>query len=150
MTTNRAVLKDYIFESFLNYGKEYRIHVSTEGAFLTWRKVRRSGEVTWFFNSTNCSWLGEENPEFDLPKCFNEMCEESVKALNAVGLDIGGVDIRVQKNTNKNPKFAIIEINSACSMGSDRDEKGRIVPRESIASKAYVREFVRLVSKKRS
>ena len=48
--------------------------------------------------------------------------------LKAVGLDIGGCDVRIQSNKNDNPKFIVVEINSACSQGE-------------ITSQEYIKAF---------
>ena len=67
----------------------------------------------WFFNNHNCNWVSEKHELYNKPSTYNEICKECLKALNAVGLDIGGCDVRVDKKGN----FIIIEINSACSLG---------------------------------
>lgn len=57
------------------------------------------------------------------------MVQECVKALNAVGLEIGACDLRTQSTKSKkegkrmNSKFVVIEINSAPSMGDITLEK---------------------------
>ena len=57
-------LSNYIFEEFYNYAREYRLHVTQEGAFLVWRKMRKSdAKDRWYFNSDNCVWIGEVTPE---------------------------------------------------------------------------------------
>jgi len=119
---------NYIFEKYYNYDKEYRLHVTKDGVFYTNRKMLKKDtpeDQRWYKNDNNCVWILEENPLFDKPTCWDEIVKESVKALNAVGLDFGAVDVRVQKNTTgvkkvKNREtvdFIIIEINSAPSFG---------------------------------
>lgn len=109
-------MEHYIFEEYKNYAKEYRVHVTESGSFLSWRKLRRKDtpeDKRWFFNNENCNWASIANELFDLPPNWKEIENECVKALKAVGLDIGGCDVRV---ANKGD-FSIIEINSACSLG---------------------------------
>lgn len=119
---------NYIFEKYYNYDKEYRLHVTKDGVFYTNRKMLKKDtpeDQRWYKNDNNCVWILEENPLFDKPTCWNKIVEESVKALKAVGLDFGAVDVRVQKNTTGKTKiknrevvdFIIIEINSAPSFG---------------------------------
>lgn len=136
---SRRNLDNYIFEEFANYAKEYRIHVTKNGAFLIWRKLRRRDtpeQDMWFFNNQNCVWISENNPLFDAPNNLKAIYADCIKALNSVGLDFGALDVRVTSNTSsegknrKNPKFAIIEINSAPSMAPE-------------TTKAYIKMFKR-------
>jgi hypothetical protein len=130
-------LKNYIFEKFKNYGKEYRVHVSKEGVFLMWRKLRRldtPDDQKWFFNNRNCNWVGENHELFDTPSNINQIKEECIKALNAVGLDIGACDVRVMNNVNSRVHFSIIEINSAPSISPVTEE-------------AYIKEFNKLINR---
>lgn len=118
----------YYVEKFYNYGKEYRIHTSIlNTCFYTCRKVRKQdAENKWFFNSTNCNWLLETNPDFDKPNNWNTILEHCARALKAVGLDTGAVDVRVQSNDKENPNFIICEINSAPSFGDNTFEHYQI------------------------
>jgi len=115
----------WYFERFYNYAREYRLHVSiATGVFLSWRKLRtKEATNRWFFNSTNSNWVGEDHNLFDKPKCWKDMEKAAVDSLKAVGLDIGAVDIRVQSNTQENPKFIVCEINSAPALGELGIEK---------------------------
>ena len=112
---NGKTLANYIFEAFFDGTREYRFHISTEGVFLTWRKLRRNDtpdNERWFFNNHNCNWISEKHELYNKPDTYKQIVQECVKALNACGLDIGGCDVRV----NKKGEFKIIEINSACSL----------------------------------
>lgn len=123
-------LRNYIFEKYYSYNREYRLHVTQEGCFYTCRKLLRKdtpADKRWFRNDSNSNWIVEENPSFDRPVNWEAIVTESVKALNAVGLDFGAVDVKVQsasKESKKkgtvvrdNPDFIIIEINSAPAFG---------------------------------
>ena len=125
-------INNFIFEKYYNYAKEYRVHVNcATGAFLVWRKLRRSDtpdNKRWFFNNENCNWVSQEHELFDEPKNFDSVLEACSLALKAVGLDIGGCDVRIQSNKNDNPKFIVVEINSACSQGE-------------ITSQEYIKAF---------
>ena len=125
-------LKNYIFEKYYNYTREYRLHVSPNGCFYTCRKMLKrdtAEEDKWYRNDEHCVWILEENENFDKPSNWRQVIEESVKALHAVGLDIGAVDLRIQSATDKNgnkrenPDFIIVEINSAPSFGEVTIEK---------------------------
>jgi glutathione synthase/RimK-type ligase-like ATP-grasp enzyme len=115
---------EWFVEKFYNYSREYRLHVSNvSGVFLSWRKLRvKETQDRWFFNSINSNWVGENHELFNRPVCWDNMCEEAVKALHSTGLDIGAVDIRVQAK-EENPHFIVCEINSAPALGNIGIEK---------------------------
>lgn len=115
-------LQNYIIEDYKNYSKEYRLHVTKDGCFYACRKMlKEDAEERWHRHDMNSVWIMEENPLFEKPSNWDLIVEECVKALNAVGLDIGACDIKVQSEKNKdrggNPDFIILEINSGPSMG---------------------------------
>jgi glutathione synthase/RimK-type ligase-like ATP-grasp enzyme len=84
--------------------------------------LKEDAEERWHRHDMNSVWIMEENELFEKPSNWDLIVEECVKALNAVGLDIGGCDVKVQSEKNQdrggNPEFIILEINSGCSMGS--------------------------------
>lgn len=115
----------YIFEKFYNYTREYRLHINEEGCFYTCRKMLKSDapeNASWFRNDSNCVWYLETNPNFDKPTNWDEVVKDSVKALKAVGLDFGAVDLRIQSakdskgKVRSNPDYIVVEINSAPGM----------------------------------
>ena len=119
-------LSKYIFEKFYNYSREYRLHVTKNGCIYTNRKMLKSDtpeEKRWFRNDSNSNWWVETNEGFDKPVNWDLVVSESVKALKAVGLDFGAVDLRIQSrldkkgNVRENPDFIVVEINSAPSFG---------------------------------
>lgn len=112
---------EYYFEKYYSGSKEYRVHVSDLGCFYTCRKMRKAeAEDRWYFNSLNCVWILENNPQFDKPQCWDEIVEHCIKAKNAVGLDVCAVDVRVN---SKGTDFRILETNSAPSFGEITLEK---------------------------
>lgn len=115
----------HIIERYYNYNREYRLHVSRDGCFYTCRKMlREDAQERWFRNDSNCVWILEENPQFNKPSNWDIIVEHCVKALNAVGLDLGACDVRVQSEQDRGtPDFIICEINSAPSFGELTSEK---------------------------
>lgn len=112
---------NHIIEKYYNYNREYRLHVSKNGCFYTNRKMlRQDAEQRWYRNDSNCTWILETNPLFNKPNNWDAIVEECVKALNAVGLDIGACDVRVASNSDN---FIICEINSAPSFGEITAQK---------------------------
>jgi len=125
-------LSNYIFEKFYNYNREYRLHVTEDGCFYTCRKMLKSDtpeDKRWFRNDSNSIWVIEENPDFDKPVNWDNIVDHSVRALKAVGLDVGAVDLRIQSGKTEkgkireNPDFIIVEINSAPSFGDITSQK---------------------------
>jgi D-alanine-D-alanine ligase-like ATP-grasp enzyme len=123
---------NYIIEKFYNYNREYRLHITKNGCFYTCRKMLKSdtpADKRWYRNDDNSVWIVEENEAFDKPVNWDEVIKESIKALKAVGLDFGAVDLRIQSATNKdgerrtNPKFIVVEINSAPGLGKVGEQK---------------------------
>jgi len=122
-------LGNYIIEKYHNYNKEYRLHVTKDGCFYTNRKMLREGTPEaerWHRHDSNCVWIKEDNPSFGKPNNWNNIVSECVKALKAVGLDVGACDVKVQAKDQVErgaPDFFIIEINSAPSFGDLTLEK---------------------------
>ena len=125
-------MDNYLFEKFHNYAREYRLHVTAEGCFYSCRKMLKRdtpAKDKWYRNDAHCVWIMEENDSFDKPINWDAIVVECVKALQAVGLDIGAIDLRVQSATERNdtirttPEFIVIEINSAPSFGSVTEQK---------------------------
>jgi len=125
-------LSNRIFERYYNYSREYRLHVDANGCFYTCRKMMKKdtpNENKWYRNDDNCVWILENNEAFDKPTNWDNVVNESVKALKAVGLDFGAIDLRIQNSTDRDgnkrqePEFIIVEINSAPSFGEVTEQK---------------------------
>jgi len=119
-------LKNYIVEKYFTYSREYRIHVTKDGYFLANRKMLiNEAEDRWHRHANNSVWINEQNEMFDRPSNWDNLVQDCVNALKAVGLDIGAVDVKIQSEHNKkgvkneNPKWIILEINSAPALGED-------------------------------
>lgn len=121
----KSPLESYIVEKFYSYSREYRLHVTSEGCFYTCRKMLREGtpeNQRWHRHDENSVWIMESNPSFNKPVNWVDIVADCVKALAAVGLDIGAFDVKVQSaNDSKgrprpNPEWIVIESCSAPSM----------------------------------
>ena len=122
----------YYMEKFHNMAKEYRLHATQEGVFLSWRKLRKSdAEQRWFFNSTNCNWVGEEHELFAKPEAWDLMCEHAVRAIRATGLSIGAVDVRCKSNCRTENDFIVLEVNSAAEL-------------HEVGTEAYYTEIIKM------
>ena len=126
----------YYFEEFHNYAKEYRLHMSQTECFMTWRKLRRNDATSrYFFNSENCNWVSDEHELFDEPTCWDEIMNQCIDAMVYTGLDICCFDVRVQSSRKENPKFIIVECNSAPALG----EKGVEAYKDAIENIIYLK-----------
>ena len=113
-------MDDYIIEKFYNYAREYRLHCTQHECFMAWRKLRREdAEVRWFFNSSNCNWVGPDHELFNKPNNWDDIENDCIRAIKSVGLDIGAVDCRVSTDG----KYIVLEVNSAPALGEYGIEK---------------------------
>jgi len=131
-------LKNYIFEEYKTYLREYRLHVTEAGCFYTCRKMlkRDTPEDKKFQrHDDNCVWILEENPAFDKPVNWDMVVADCVKALKSLGLDIAAFDLKIQSATDskgikrENPEWIVIESCSAPSFGErTAEEYIKIIP----------------------
>ena len=120
-------LKNYIFEKFVNYNKEYRLHCTKNGCFYACRKMLKTEfkdhPNAWQRHDDNSVWILENSENFDKPSNWDEIVKHCVDAVVSCGLDFGACDLRVQNNFNENGEerlycdFIVIEVNSAPSFG---------------------------------
>lgn len=113
---NHPVRDGWYFEKYYSYNREYRLHCTKNGCFYACRKMlKEDAENRWYRNDSNCIWILESNPLFNKPKNWDEIVKQCIDALNATGLDIAAFDVRTQ--AKENPKFIILECNSAPAFG---------------------------------
>ena len=119
-----ANCENYIIEKYYMYAREYRLHVTNNGCFYACRKMLKTdAKIRWHRHENNSVWILEENPDFNTPTNWDKIVTECIKAKNAVGLDIAAIDIKVQTSKHDEPKFIILETNSAPSLGEIGVEK---------------------------
>lgn len=119
-------IAQYLIEKYYTYSKEYRLHLYKGECFYTCRKMLKNDtpeENRFHRHDNNSVWILEENELFAKPANWNEIVAECDKAMKAVGLDIGAIDIKVQSKNLVDPKFIILETNSAPSLGEITTQK---------------------------
>lgn len=117
-------IMEYVFERYYTYSREYRLHVTKDGCFFANRKMlKEDAEVRWHRHDNNSVWILEDNELFNRPDNWNEIVKSCVSALKSLGLDIAAFDVKVQKSDVKNPKWIILESNSAPALGDITREK---------------------------
>lgn len=143
-------LSNYIFEKFVNYSLEYRLHVTKNGCFYACRKALKADtpqELRWRRHDDTCVWLLETNPDFKKPNTWNEIVDNCVEALICIGADILSFDVKVQNTTNSDGEirpyqdFILLECNSASSMDNGTGEL-------SICAQKYITELTKLIIQK--
>ena len=114
----------WFLETYYNYSREYRLHCTQKEVFMVWRKLRiNDTKNRWFFNSSNCNWIGENHKLFNKPSNWKEVEKAAIDALMSVGLDLGAIDIRIQSSREDSPKFIVCEVNSAPALGEQGIEQ---------------------------
>lgn len=141
---------NYIYERYMNYGYEYRLHITEEGCFYACRKALKKDtkdEDKWHRHDSNCVWLLETNPQFNKPENWDDIVNHCIRALKSIKADLLCFDIRVQSPLDKsgNPReyqdFTIIECNSAPSMDNGTKEL-------SVCAKKYIDQIPKILIKK--
>jgi hypothetical protein len=134
-------LSSYIFEQFVGYTREYRLHISKNGCFYACRKLLRNDapEGTWQRHDDVVTWALESNPSFKKPNNWNLIVEDCIRAQQALGLDICAFDVMVQGSKEgrerNNPEWIIVESASAPSFGD-------------ITTQKYIEEIPKLIKDK--
>lgn len=115
---SEGLSNNHIVEEYKTYSREYRLHVDKFGCFLTNRKMLKNDATErWHRHHINTIWINEDNPMFDKPTNWDEIVKACQNAIESIGLSIGCVDVKVQNNKHENPKFIILETNSAPALG---------------------------------
>lgn len=141
---------NYIFEKFMNYALEYRLHITEDGCFYTCRKALKSDvpeDQKWRRHDDICVWFLEESEHFLKPNSWKDIESDCVKALKAIGADILSFDVRVQGPLNSQggkreyQDYILLECNSASSMDNGKDKI-------SVCAQKYIDIIPKVIIKK--
>lgn len=123
-------ISHYIFEKFMNYALEYRLHITKDGCFYTCRKALKKDcpdDQKWRHHDDTCVWFLEDNENFLKPNSWKDIERDCVNALKAIGADILSFDVKVQGRKDAKDKireyqdYVLLECNSASSMSNGTD-----------------------------
>lgn len=143
-------VNNYIFEKFMNYGHEFRLHISERGCFYACRKALKQDipvEQKWHFHDDTCVWYLEENEKFFKPNSWDDIINDCVNALKAIGADVLAFDVKVQTPYNKDgglrdyQEYILLESNTAPSMDNGSGEL-------SLCAKKYIEELPKIIVNK--
>lgn len=143
-------MSNYIFEKFMNYAHEFRLHITEEGCFYACRKALKkdcNDEDKWRHHDDNCVWFLENNDLFYKPNSWEDIVRDCVNALKAIGADVLSFDVKVQSpmNSKGEPReyqqYILLECNSASSMNNGTEEL-------SICATKYIEQLRKLIIKK--
>lgn len=149
-TSKDGNITSYLFEKFMNFGHEFRLHVTSEGCFYACRKALKQDvpeDQKWRRHDDICVWFLEENPSFFKPNSWDAIERDCVNALRAVGADILSFDVRVQTPTTREGRpretqdYILLECNSASSMDNGTGEL-------SMCAKKYIEELPKVILRK--
>lgn len=108
--TNKNSLDSWYYSEFIDKIKEFRIHVA-HGRILNYleKPNPNNGNLAW-----NRAQNGQAFSNVKWSDYNNIICYESIKAINSLGLDFGGVDIMLD---NKGRAY-VLEVNTAATLAS--------------------------------
>jgi hypothetical protein len=145
-------LNNYLFEEFVNFGHEFRLHVTEDGCFYSCRKALKRDvpeDQKWRRHDDVCVWFLEENPNFHKPNSWKDIENDCVNALKAIGADLLSFDVRVQTPINRDgvnrvyQEYILLECNSASSMDNGTGEL-------SVCAKKYIEEIPKIILRKKA
>ncbi len=104
-----------LYTKYIPKTEEYRVHVFKDEAFFIQRKARKKEvpdeEVNWKIRNLAGGFIFANQDV----QVANACKEEAVKAVKALGLDFGAVDIIWNK---KRDKYYVLEVNTAPGLGN--------------------------------
>lgn len=102
-----------LFVKYINKKEEYRLHVFRDKVFFIQRKARNKDvpddQVNWKVRNHGNGFIFAHQG-VDVPE---EAKKEAITAIQALGLDFGAVDLIWNQ---KNNKYYVLEVNTACGM----------------------------------
>lgn len=99
-----------LYTKFLGHDREFRIHVMKGTVMDAVEKRQRDSNVTpdMYIRSNKRGWKFNRNVNFP-----QDVLDQAVKAVNALGLDFGALDIGYKSSEDK---AYVFEVNTACGL----------------------------------
>lgn len=109
-----------LYVQYMKKKEEYRVHVMKGTAFHVQRKARTRDvpdeQVNWQVRNLANGFIYQINLTENVPQ---DVLDQSVKAVNALGLDFGAVDVIYHRDTGA----TVLEVNTACGLAGTTLEK---------------------------
>ena len=101
-----------LYTKYVKKKDEYRVHVMVDEAFFIQRKARKLDveNPNWRVRNLAGGFVFVETPAHEVPV---EVVEQALKAIKALKLDFGGVDVIWN---DKEKKAYVLECNTACGL----------------------------------
>jgi D-alanine-D-alanine ligase-like ATP-grasp enzyme len=108
-----------LYTQYIKKTQEYRVHVMHNEVFFVQRKARKmevpDEEVNWQVRNLAGGFIyANQNIEID-----EEAKQQSIAAINALGLDFGAVDIIY----GTDHQYYVLEVNTACGLAGTTLDK---------------------------
>ncbi len=120
---------DHYCTTPVNKDKEYRVHVFNGKVIAVYEKIPNEGDEGIIRKDANCRFSKRRHDEGN-PTCDTDAQEMCIRAVQALGLVFGGVDLIRDKDTKK---FYVVEINSSPALNGPNIER-------------YVDEFIKFIN----
>ncbi len=120
---------DHYCTTPIDKDKEYRVHVFNGKVVAVYEKIPNDGEEALIRKDANCRFSKRRHDEGD-PTCNADAQAMCIRAVQALGLVFGGVDLIRDKTTKK---FYVVEINSSPALNTPNIER-------------YVDEFIKFIN----
>lgn len=109
-----------LYTKYVKKAEEYRLHVFQGEVFFVQRKARKhdvpDDQVNWKVRNLDGGFI-YANKDVEVPE---EYKSEAVKAIAALGLDFGAVDLITEKASGK---AYVLEVNTACGLAGTTLDK---------------------------
>jgi glutathione synthase/RimK-type ligase-like ATP-grasp enzyme len=108
-----------LYTKYVKKKDEYRVHVLKDNPFFVQRKARKLDheQPNWLVRNLAGGFVFVECPEEEVP---DDVVNQAVRAIAALGLDFGGVDVIWNEREGK---AYVLEVNTACGLEDRTAEK---------------------------
>lgn len=108
-----------LYTKYVKKQHEYRVHVMRDAVFFIQRKARKLDvdNPNWKVRNLAGGFIFVEEDILDVPE---DVTQQALDAISALGLDFGGVDVIWNE---KEGKAYVLEINTACGLEERTAEK---------------------------